>query len=83
MEKEDGKGKVLQHSEKYFQGYWVQLQSRIRKEDDADELLEGTLSNPLEELRNAWNAHHENHLRGAEAEHDEARATRRSRRRSG
>ena len=60
MEKEDGKGKVLQHSEKYFQGYWVQLQSRIRKEDDADELLEGTLSNPLEELRNAWNAHHEN-----------------------
>ena len=31
--------KFLRHSEEHFQGYWIQLQSLIRRDDDADELL--------------------------------------------
>ena len=41
---------VLLHSEKHFRGYWVQLQSRIRRNDDADEVIEGYLENPLTKL---------------------------------
>ena len=60
MEKEHGDRKQLMHSEIHFRGYWVQLQSRIRKNDDADDYLEGYLVNPLAELRKAWNAHDAN-----------------------
>ena len=35
----------------------MQLQSRIRKNDDADDYLEGYLENPLANLRKAWNTH--------------------------
>ena len=52
--------KTLMHSEIHFRGYWVQLQSRIRKNDDADDFLEGYLTNPLVELRKAWDEHHSN-----------------------
>ena len=62
MEREEeatGK-KILLHSEKHFQGYWVQLQSKIRRNDDADDLLEGYFENPLTALRRAWDHHHDN-----------------------
>ena len=60
MEKEREDRKQLVHSEIHFRGYWVQLQSRIRKNDDADDFLEGYLINPLVKLRKAWDEHHSN-----------------------
>ena len=61
MDEEESKGKKhLQYSDKYFQGYWVQLQAKIRRNDDADDILEGYLENPLLSLRKAWDAHHDN-----------------------
>ena len=60
MDKEREDRKPLMHSEIHFRGYWVQLQSRIRKNDDADDYLEGYLINPLEKLRKAWDDHHSN-----------------------
>ena len=60
MDKERDERKTLMHSEIHFRGYWVQLQSRIRKNDDADDYLEGYLVNPLVQLRDAWDAHHQN-----------------------
>ena len=60
MDKERDDRKPLMHSEIHFRGYWVQLQSRIRKNDDADDYLEGYLVNPLVDLRKAWNTHNEN-----------------------
>ena len=42
--------KYLEHSDDHFQGYWVQLQSLIRQNDAADEMLDGLLVNPLEIL---------------------------------
>lgn len=35
----------------------IQLQSRIRKNDDTDDLLEDFLENPLDLLRKVWDAH--------------------------
>ena len=49
--------KYLRHSEEHFQGYWVQLQSLIRRNDEADELLDGLLENPLLELEEAYSEH--------------------------
>ena len=49
-----GEIKGLRYSEEHFQGYWVQLQSKIRRHDAADDLLEGFLGNPLEDLANAF-----------------------------
>ena len=46
--------KYLRHSDEHFQGYWVQLQSLLRQNEDADELLDGSLRNPLEDLINAY-----------------------------
>ena len=43
----------LQYSEDHFQGYWVRLQTAVRKQEDADELLDGTLENPLETISEA------------------------------
>ena len=60
MDKEQDNRKPLLHSEIHFRGYWVQLQSRIRRSDDADDYLEGYLENPLVALRKAWNAHNAN-----------------------
>ena len=60
MDKEREDRKPLMHSEIHFRGYWVQLQSRIRKNDDADDYLEGYLTNPLVELRKAWDDHNSN-----------------------
>ena len=66
MDKDKDKGMqqsnktVLLHSEKHFRGYWVQLQSRIRRNDDADEVIEGYLENPLSKLREAWDEHKDN-----------------------
>ena len=51
------KKNILLHSEKYFQDYWVQLQSKVRRNDDADDVLEGYLENPLMSLRKAWDTH--------------------------
>ena len=60
MDKDTSSRKVLLHSEIHFQGYWVQLQSKIRRHDDADDLLEGYLANPLSNLRKAWDKHDAN-----------------------
>ena len=46
-----GPSKYLRHTDDHFQGYWVQLQSLIRRDDDADELLDGFLINPILRLR--------------------------------
>ena len=63
MQEDESKSKkVLLFTEKYFQGYWVQLQSKIRRNDDADDVLEGYLENPLVTLRRAWDKHHDNPL---------------------
>ena len=61
MDEDESKSKkILLYSDKYFQGYWVQLQAKIRRNDDADDILEGYLENPLLSLRKAWDAHHDN-----------------------
>ena len=39
--------KYLQHSEKYFAGYRVQLDAYLRRNENAEELLDGLLFNPL------------------------------------
>ena len=46
-------GKHLKYSDDHFQGYWIQLNSLIRKNEDADDLLDGFLKNPLEDLLKA------------------------------
>ena len=43
-------GKHLRYSEEHFQGYWVQLNAIIRRNEDADMLVDGLLENPIEEL---------------------------------
>ena len=43
----------LYYSEDHFQGYWVQLQTLVRKDERAEELLDGTLENPLEAIADA------------------------------
>ena len=45
--------KYLKHSDEHFQDYWIQLQSLIRKHEDADEYLDGLLENPLDVMRDA------------------------------
>ena len=40
----------LRYSEEHFQGYWIQLQSAIRRDEDADELLDGLIPNPFYEI---------------------------------
>ena len=45
--------KYLKHSDEHFQGYWIQLQSLIRQNSAADELLDGLLENPLDLMRQA------------------------------
>ena len=35
--------KYLRYDEDHFQGYWVQLTTLIRSNEDADELLDGLL----------------------------------------
>ena len=42
--------KHLRYSEVHFQGYWVQLNTLIRRHEDADLLVDGILENPLVEL---------------------------------
>ena len=39
--------KHLRYSEVHFQGYWVQLNTLIRKNEEADLLVDGILENPL------------------------------------
>ena len=39
--------KHLRYSEEHFQGYFVQLNTLLRKDGDTDELLDGFLVNPL------------------------------------
>ena len=39
--------KHLRYSEVHFQGYWVQLNTLIRKNEDADLLVDGILENPM------------------------------------
>ena len=39
--------KRLRFSEKHFQGYWVQLNTLIRQNENADEVLDGILLNPM------------------------------------
>ena len=39
--------KKLRFNERHFQGYWVQLNTLIRRDDDADMLLDGILTNPM------------------------------------
>ena len=39
--------KRLHFSEKHFQGYWVQLNTLIRQNEHADEVLDGILTNPM------------------------------------
>ena len=46
-------GNKLLYSEDHFQGYWVQLQTLVRKDDRADELLDGVIENPLETIAEA------------------------------
>ena len=47
-------GKYLKYSDDHFQGYWIQLCSLVRKQEEADDLLDGFLKNPLEDLVDAW-----------------------------
>ena len=42
--------KYLRFTEDDFQGYWVQLDCLLRKNDDIDELLDGLLTNPFSEF---------------------------------
>lgn len=49
-------GKHLKYSDDHFQGYWIQLNSLVRRREEADDLLDGFLQNPLEELLNVWDA---------------------------
>ena len=46
----DRQDKHLRYSEVHFQGYWVQLNTLIRRNEDADLLVDGMLENPLVEL---------------------------------
>lgn len=46
-------GNKLLYSEDHFQGYWVQLQTLVRKDDRADELLDGIIENPLQTIADA------------------------------
>ena len=39
--------KRLHFSEKHFQGYWMQLNTLIRQNDNADQVLDGILQNPM------------------------------------
>lgn len=48
--------KYLRYSEDHFQGYWVQLTTLMRSNEDADEILDGLLINPLKALRKAINS---------------------------
>ena len=43
-------GKHLRYSEEHFQGYWVQLNAILRRNEDADMLIDGILENPIEEV---------------------------------
>ena len=43
--------KHLVYSESNFAGYWVQLNALIRHNDHADQVLDGILTNPLQQLR--------------------------------
>jgi len=52
----------LRFSEKHFQGYWLRLNTLIRSEEDADELLDGILTFPMSEIIDIMgNAQHANH----------------------
>ena len=52
----------LRLNEKHFQGYWVQLNTLIRRNEHADELLDGVLTNPmLDILPIVTNNHHAHH----------------------
>jgi hypothetical protein len=42
--------KHLRYSEQNFAGYWVQLNSVIRHNDQADLILDGLLINPITQL---------------------------------
>ena len=42
--------KHLRYSESNFAGYWVQLHVVIRHNDNADQVLDGLLTNPLRQL---------------------------------
>ena len=48
--------KYLRYDEDHFQGYWVQLTTLIRINEDADELLDGLLLSPLLALLKAINS---------------------------
>ena len=48
--------KYLRYSEDHLQGYWVQLTTLIRSNEDADELLDGLLISPLLALLRAINS---------------------------
>ena len=48
--------KYLRYDEDHFQGYWVQLTTLIRSNEDADELLDGLLLSPLLALLKAINS---------------------------
>ena len=39
--------KKLRFNERHFQGYWEQLNTLIRRNEDADMLLDGILTNPM------------------------------------
>ena len=43
--------KHLVYSEANFAGYWVQLNALIRHNDQADQILDGLLTNPLKQLQ--------------------------------
>ena len=45
--------KKLRFNEKHFQGYWVQLNTLIRRNDEADQILDGLLPHPMSTLRAA------------------------------
>ena len=42
--------KKLQFSEKYFQGYFLTLNTYIRRNADADSLIDGLLTHPMLEI---------------------------------
>ena len=45
--------KKLRFNEKHFQGYWVQLNTLIRHNDEADQILDELLLHPMLSLRSA------------------------------
>ena len=56
--------KRLRFTEKFFPGYWVQLNTLIRRNEHADEVIDGILTHPMLEVLdvystpgNAHNAH--------------------------